>query len=94
MMLVFGQVALVVAGLAGLALSPPPRGRMLLIPITDQGRAHMLSRALLAGAAVIARGPITDSYVVYGDRARIAPSLYEGGVLALAGTGDLCGAAA
>lgn len=93
-MLVSGQVALVLMGLAGLALSPPATGRMLLIPVTDRGRAHLLSHALMAGASLVARGPVADSYVVYGDRARIAPTPYADGVLALAGTGGLCGAAA
>lgn len=93
-MLVAGQVALVVAGLAALALSPPASGRMLLIPMTERGRAHLLSQALGAGASLIARGPIAGSYVVYGERARIAPSVYADGVLALAGSAGLCGATA
>ena len=90
-MLVFGQVALVLTGLASLALSPPAMGRMLLIPVTEHGRVHMLRHALLAGGSLIARGPVAGSYIVFGDRSRIAPSIYADGVLTLKGSGALCG---
>lgn len=92
--LVLGQIALVVIGLVSLALSPPAMGRMLLIPLTERGKAHMLSHALLAGGSLIARGPVAGSYVVYGDRSRIAPSVYADGVLTVKGSGTLCGTSA
>ncbi|KQM63749.1 hypothetical protein ASE75_11690 [Sphingomonas sp. Leaf17] len=91
--LVAGQVMLVAIGLLVLGLFPPAVGRMLLVPVTDRGRAHILSHALTAGAALVGRGPIDGSYVVYGERSRIAPTLYDDGVMALAGSAPLCGTA-
>ncbi len=90
--LVGGQVMLIAIGLLTLGLFPPAVGRMLLVPMTEQARAHVLSHALVAGASLVGRGPFDGSYVVYGERARIAPNVYDDGILTLAGSAPLCAA--
>ena len=90
MLLVSGQIALVLGGLAGLAFRPPAQGRMLLIPIGG-GNAGLASLALARGALLVGRGPFPGSMVVEGDRARLTRGLFARGIIALAAPPTACG---
>lgn len=81
------QLALAVAVLLVVAFVPPPRGRMLLVPL--DGRP--VDRATIGGlkATPLKPGPLPGSWIVEGDR-RLLSSLWARRVLVLAAPAALC----
>lgn len=71
-MLLTAQVALGFAALAAMGMYPPAQGRILLVPLADRHADAAARVALSAGAALLGRGPFPGSWVVVGERARIA----------------------
>lgn len=88
------QIGMMLVMLLGLALYPPARGRMILLPVTADGAATMLAQATGTGALLVGRGPLPHSFVVEGDRAALAGLLLRHGVLLLAAPPAGCGASA
>ena len=70
---------------AVLAVAPPARGTMLLVPLVPRGQAQTTMLALSHGATLVQRGPLPSSVIVYGESAQIAWPLARDGVLTLAG---------
>jgi hypothetical protein len=85
------QIAGAMFVLAMLAVAPPARGTMLLVPLMPRGQAEITMLALAHGASLVQRGPLPSSVIVYGDRARIAWPLARDGVLTIAGGKAGCG---
>lgn len=83
-MLLTSQVVLGLVALAGLSLYPPTQGRILLLPLLDRQSDAAARVALSAHAALLGRGPLPGSWVVVGDRARIAASLHGWDMVMLA----------
>ena len=81
------QVALAVLALLVVAFTPPPHGRMLLVPLDGK----QVSEAAIAAmrATPVARGPLPGSRVVEGERQRLS-GLWPRGVLVLAAPSALC----
>ena len=78
------QVGLVLLALVALALVPPVRGAMLLVPL-GQTAARLLPAAARAHhALILAPGPLPRSLVVYADRAELLRPLLGLGVVTLA----------
>ena len=87
------QLLLGVAAIVALALTPPDRGAMLMVP-TSATLADTVNAALSAQAAVVGAGPLPRSLVVYGDRAAIERRLAGHGTILLAAPSGICGSAA
>ena len=88
--LVAVQCALLLTGSAMLALAPPARGPMLLLPVSA-GAGEAINLSLAQGARLIGRGAFRGSVVVDGDRAAILPALLRHGTIVLAASPVLCG---
>ncbi|HUD91977.1 hypothetical protein [Sphingobium sp.] len=78
-------------GLVALYAVPPASGRMLLVPMTEQGRAGLASVAITHGALLVAAGPWAGSLLVEGERERLAAPLLHAGVLAISARAGGCG---
>lgn len=87
------QSFLVLCGLGGLYAAPPAQGRMLLVPLSAQGRATLAAVAIDHGARLVAAGPWAGSLLVDGRRDRLAGPLLRHGVLALSSAARGCGEA-
>ena len=85
------QCCLVMSSLAALYAMPPASGRMLLMPMTQDGRAGLARVAVAHGARLIAAGPWAGSLVVEGRRDALARPLFMAGVLAVAAGAGGCG---
>lgn len=85
-----GQIGASVLGLVALALVPPARGRMVLVPLWPGGAVRLAAAAVERGARLVATGPVAGSLVVEGERARLAPLLARG-VVPLSATALDCG---
>ena len=85
------QLALLLAGLGAIALAPPARGAMLLVPLTGQARADLPGLAIGRGALLLGQGPLSGSLVVRGDRARLGATLLRRGILSVAAPEIFCG---
>lgn len=72
----------------GLALAPPARGTLLLLPVG--GAASPVRLAIARDALLIGRGPI-GSVVVRGDRHALLWPMLRAGVLTLAAPALACG---
>lgn len=81
------QLALATLALLVAAFTPPAQGRILLVPVGGQS----VSRGSIAEvkATVLARGPLPGSWVVEGERRRLAP-LWTKKVLVLAAPQAIC----
>lgn len=55
-----------------MALVPPARGRMLIIPLASAGEGDAIRIALEHGARLLDRGPLARSIVVDGNRSLLA----------------------
>lgn len=84
--LLAAQLSLVVGGGGTLLLAPPAEGAMLMIPLNQDARHGLAGRALAHGGRLIAQGSVPGSFVVHGERARLA----EPGVLLLAASSRNC----
>lgn len=82
------QLLLVAGSFLFLALMPPVRGEMLLVPLHGGVSAQRL--AFESGAVVLGLGRY-GGVVVRGDRAELARRLLRAGVLPLAAPRLLCG---
>ena len=82
------QAAVVLASFFVLALLPPPRGDMLLVPLLPGAAAPRL--AFESGATVLGAGRF-GGVVVRGERRRIAATMLAAGVLPVAASRVLCG---
>jgi|GEM_PF-627686 len=87
------QLGAAVFGLLILALAPPARGTMLLVPLTMSARARVAALAVEHGAALLGRGPIGGSLLVRGSRAELSMALLAQGVLSLGARSPSCGQA-
>lgn len=90
MCIVVAQIAIGIASLAMLALAPPARGAMLLVPLMSDAPAARLARD--GRALLLGQGP-AGSLVVRGDRQTLFWPLLRAGVLAIAAPASLCGKA-
>ncbi|WP_422056859.1 hypothetical protein [Sphingomonas sp.] len=85
------QASLVLIGVAALALWPPREGAMMLVALDGRDAGRLVGPALDAGAALAARGPLSNTIVVTGVRRRLTPLAWHGVILIAAPRG-LCGA--
>lgn len=84
------QLGLAAAIIVVIALWPPQRGAMLMIPL-DGRLATAVDVAMAGGAALLATGPLPGSMIVIGDRAALDRSAIGHGILLLAAPRALCG---
>lgn len=89
--LLTAQVICGVVALSGMALYPPAHGRILLIPLGDRHAAAAPRLAFAAGATLLGRGPLPDSWVVVGERTRIVAQMRGWDMLLLAAPSAGCG---
>lgn len=85
---IVAQLMLGICALLAVAFTPPPYGRMLLVPLDGEP----VSKAKVAGlkATPLLTGRLPGSLVVEGDRGRLS-ALWSQGVLVLAAPDALCG---
>ncbi|MBC9034941.1 hypothetical protein IAG41_21325 [Sphingomonas sp. JC676] len=88
---VAAQIACVVGAMLFAALYPPARGKMILIPIWPGAERGMLALAIDEHALLIGQGPLSNSFVVFGERSAIAAGMLRRGVLVLAAPPAACG---
>ena len=69
------QCCAAVLGLAILAAWPPAKGKMLIIPVASHDLNEAAYAALSGGALLLGKGPFEGSFVVIGERAKIAKRL-------------------
>jgi hypothetical protein len=83
------QGALALVAILVLALTPPPFGRFLLVPLNG----HQISDGLLRQQILDRRGPgpIPGSVIVDGQSAGAAQALLSRGILMLAAPALICG---
>ena len=84
------QLVAVAAALAALALCPPLRGRMTLVPVTAGAGTLALRTALDHGAGLVGRCPYAGSFVISGELSQLALPLLATGAMLLAAPGG-CG---
>ncbi|MCI4588553.1 hypothetical protein MOK15_00325 [Sphingobium sp. BYY-5] len=87
----FAQCGLILSGLTALYAVPPASGRMLLVPMTQQGRTVLASLAVTHGARLVSAGPWAGSLLVEGRRDRLAVPLLRAGVIAVSTRAGGCG---
>jgi hypothetical protein len=86
---IFVQATLVVA--AGLiALSPPARGVVLMVPVTPGDGGRLLRFATDANARILGRGPVRGSLLVLTDRPMLLRAATQG-IAAIRGSYFGCG---
>jgi len=73
------------------ALYPPAHGKMILIPVWPGAERGMLALAVDRHALLVGRGPLPNSFVVFGARAAILGEMLRRGVLVLAAPPAACG---
>ncbi len=83
------QLCVMVVGLTIVVLAPPPRGAILLVPLTSHARSNLAPLAIGRGALLLGRGPIDGSLVVRADRTLMDGMLSEG-IVPLAGADTSC----
>jgi hypothetical protein len=76
------QCTLVVAT-AALMVTPPSEGMMLVAPLFPGSPALTLGWVLPAGARLVAPGPYSGSFIVYGARSALGVSAITHGTLLL-----------
>ena len=81
------QLALTLLALAAVAFAPPAQGRMLLVPIDGRPVSEVTIAEMRA--TPLRRGPLPGSWVVDGERRRLA-GLWAQHVLVLAAPAALC----
>ena len=83
------QGALALAAILVLALTPPPFGRIMLIPLNG----HRISDALLREQLLDRRGPgpFPGSVIVDGQSRGVAQALLSRGIVMLAAPALICG---
>jgi hypothetical protein len=81
------QLALAVLVLLVVAFAPPAQGRMLLVPLDGRPVSEAAIRDVQA--APLTRGPLPGSWVVDGNRDRLA-GLWARRILVLAAPAALC----
>ncbi|WP_294295012.1 hypothetical protein [uncultured Sphingomonas sp.] len=84
------QLSVAAAILTVIALSPPQRGAMLLVPLTGQ-IATVVNVAMAGKAALLGQGPLPGSMIVIGDRAALRTAASGRGILLLSAPRALCG---
>lgn len=87
------QAVGVLLGLGCLYLAPPVEGRIMLLPVTAQGRTLAASVAVAHGARIVAAGPWAGSMLVDGRRDRLVAPLLARGVVTVAARAIGCGGA-
>jgi hypothetical protein len=92
--LIVAQILGALVVFALIALTPPARGTMLIVPLGGLHQGEMTALALSHGASVMQRGPLPSSMIIYGDRAQLLLPLARAGVLMVAGGAVGCGAVA
>jgi hypothetical protein len=85
------QTAIALGLFVLIAVAPPARGALLLLPLNGRSQADLATLALAHGASLLRRGPLAHSLIVYGDRDRLAWPLVRMGVLTLNGGAAGCG---
>ena len=85
------QCAVVMIALAIMALRPPDRGAMLLVPLWGGRLADSINLARDADAGLLARGPLPGSIIVLGDRRRLDLVLAGRSFVVLAAPATGCG---
>lgn len=83
--LVVGQILGALGIFVLIALAPPARGTMLLVPLAGQPESRIVTIALAQGATLVQRGPFPSSVIVSGTRASLLGPLSRAGILTLSG---------
>ncbi len=85
------QLGLVVCAVPMLALAPPARGRILMVPVWPGSARHLAADLVDRGGRLVAAGPIAGSLVVDGDRDRLIGGLIARGVVPMSAMLVDCG---
>lgn len=86
------QIVLCLPAIALLALAPPARGQMLVVP-ADGDAGRVLGWAVAGGALGVGPGPLPGSLVVSGVRDSLAPLAWRHRALLIAARLPGCGPA-
>lgn len=87
----WAQALVITMSLVMIALTPAPRGPMLLISTTGLPESAILNHALEADARLLRSGPLPASLIIEGDRERVLSSLLPIGIIAIRIPDILCG---
>ncbi len=87
------QIAVGAVGFLLLFLFPPPNGRLLLIPASQQAARQVAALAVSHHALLVEEGPLPGSLVVFADRASLVSVMLRHGILITAAPRAGCGAA-
>ncbi len=85
------QAVVAVLAVLGLALWPPAKGAILLIPMLQNNAASLVPLARASGALLVGNGPLPGSLVVLGDRARLLRRVRAWNVILLSAPAAGCG---
>jgi hypothetical protein len=88
-----GVVALALVLLGAIVLAPRPGEPVLLVPLGAGGRSALPALLSAPDTLILARGSLTDSYVVTGARPALAEGVLRHGVLLLNANAPGCGPA-
>lgn len=86
-----GQLLTVAVVIVTIALWPPQRGAMLVIPLTGHA-SDAINVAMAGRAGLLSAGPLPGSMIVVGDRAILARAALDRGILLLAAPRAICSA--
>jgi hypothetical protein len=84
---------LTLIGFASLLLVgwPPRTGALMLVPMGERAAARTVQIALASDALLLGSGPLPRSFIVRGDRDRLARTMLAAGILVLAAPSAGCG---
>jgi len=83
---------LAASAVAVVALIPPTKGRLLLIPLSHRARTLMVPRAIAGGARLVDAQSLFGGIIVDGDRRPIERALRGTALLILGGPAAGCSA--
>jgi len=90
---IIAQTFIVGFAMVAALLTPPETGAILLLPLGSAASGNVLQQALETGARLEGAGPIAGTFVVYGERDRLASVMLRAGVLMLSARPPMCGKA-
>lgn len=86
------QIVVVFAMLALLIVWPPASGAMMVIPLRGSSQSSLLNLALGHKATLLGTARMTGFLIIDGDRAALAPALWNARTLLVAAPRALCSA--
>jgi hypothetical protein len=72
------------------ALMPPPRGAILVLSLAGEDRGAIARWTIASDARLIGAGPLPHSFIVQGERGRLAAAALGAGAVLMAAPSGAC----